>query len=48
MPQVSLFQVCLAVCRAEVDASDTFEQAAAYLSPREVFSILTAVLSAVL
>lgn len=40
----------LAVGRAKVDASDSFEQAAAHLSPREVFSILNdgLVLSAVL
>ncbi|RTE91971.1 glucans biosynthesis glucosyltransferase MdoH [Bradyrhizobium sp. LVM 105] len=31
----------LAVGRAKIDASDTFEQAAAYLSSREVFSILS-------
>ncbi|MBB4256044.1 MULTISPECIES: glucans biosynthesis glucosyltransferase MdoH [unclassified Bradyrhizobium] len=30
----------LAVGRAKIDASDSFEQAAAHLSPREVFSIL--------
>ncbi|MCK1732414.1 glucans biosynthesis glucosyltransferase MdoH [Bradyrhizobium sp. 138] len=40
----------LAVGRAKVDASDTFEEAAAHLSSREVFSILNdgPVLSAVL
>ncbi|WP_369721290.1 hypothetical protein [Bradyrhizobium sp. LLZ17] len=30
----------LAVGRAKIDASDTFEQALAHFSPREVFSIL--------
>ncbi|MCC8936282.1 hypothetical protein H8A99_07175 [Bradyrhizobium sp. Arg68] len=40
----------LAVGRAKVDASETFEEAAAHLSPREVFSILNdgSVLSTVL
>ncbi len=40
----------LAVARAKVDASDSFEQAAAHLSSREVFSILNegSVLSAAL
>ncbi|MCK1733936.1 hypothetical protein IVA79_08200 [Bradyrhizobium sp. 138] len=40
----------LAVGRAKVDASDTFEQAAAHLSSREVLSILNdgSVFSAVL
>jgi membrane glycosyltransferase len=40
----------LAVGRAKVDASDTFEQAVSHLSPKEIFSILNdaSVLSAVL
>jgi membrane glycosyltransferase len=40
----------LAVGRAKVDASDTFEEAVAHLSSREVFSILNdgSVLPAVL